>query len=35
MKRKPRVEGAHYERNYVYNFHFHLMDLTYSCKLAH
>ena len=28
MKRKPRVEGAHYERNYVYNFHFHLIWVT-------
>lgn len=28
MKRKPRVEDAHYERNYVYNFHFHLIWVT-------
>ena len=28
MKCKPRVEGAHYERNYVYNFHFHLIWVT-------
>lgn len=28
MRRKPRVEGAVYERNYVYNFHFHLIFVT-------
>ena len=28
MQRKERVEGAVYERNYVYNFHFHLIWVT-------
>ena len=28
MKRKPRIEGAVYERNYVYNFHYHLVWVT-------
>lgn len=28
MKQKPRIEGAVYERNYVYNFHFHLVWAT-------
>lgn len=28
MKRKERIEGAKYERNYVYNFHFHLIWVT-------
>ena len=28
MQRKERVEGAVYERNYVYNFHFHLTWVT-------
>ncbi len=28
MKRKPRIESAIYERNYVYNFHFHLIWVT-------
>lgn len=28
MKKKPRVEGAIYERNYVYNFHYHLIWVT-------
>ena len=28
MKRKERVPGAVYERNYVYNFHFHLIWVT-------
>ncbi len=28
MKRKERVEGAVYERNYVYNFHYHLIWVT-------
>lgn len=28
MKRKERVPGAIYERNYVYNFHFHLIWVT-------
>lgn len=28
MKKKPRVPGAIYERNYVYNFHFHLIWVT-------
>lgn len=28
MKRKPRIEGAVYERTCVYNFHFHLIWVT-------
>ena len=28
MKRRERIEGACYERNYVYNFHFHLIWAT-------
>ena len=28
MKQKSRIEGAVYERNYVYNFHFHLVWAT-------
>jgi putative transposase len=28
MKRKERIEGAVYERNYIYNFHFHLIWVT-------
>ena len=28
MKRKPRIEGAVYERNYVYNFHYRLVWVT-------
>ena len=28
MKKKPRIEDAVYERNYVYNFHFHLIWVT-------
>ena len=28
MKKKPRIEYAVYERNYVYNFHFHLIWVT-------
>lgn len=28
MKRRERVPGAVYERNYVYNFHFHLIWVT-------
>ena len=28
MKRRERIEGAKYERNYVYNFHFHLIWVT-------
>ena len=28
MKRKERIEGAVYERNYVYNFHYHLIWVT-------
>ena len=28
MKRKPRIEGAIYERTCVYNFHFHLIWVT-------
>lgn len=28
MKRKERVPNAVYERNYVYNFHFHLIWVT-------
>ncbi len=28
MKRKERIEDACYERNYVYNFHFHLIWVT-------
>ena len=27
-KEKPRLDGAIYERNYVYNFHFHLIWVT-------
>ena len=34
MKRKPRVEGAIYERNYVYNFHYHLIWVTKYRKPA-
>ena len=28
MKRKPRIDGAVYERTCVYNFHFHLIWVT-------
>ena len=28
MKRKERIHGANYERNYIYNFHFHLIWVT-------
>ena len=28
MQKKERVEGAVYERNYVYNFHYHLIWVT-------
>ena len=28
MKRLERIQGAKYERNYVYNFHFHLIWVT-------
>lgn len=28
MQRKERIEGARYERNYVYNFHYHLIWVT-------
>lgn len=28
MKRKERIEDACYERNYIYNFHFHLIWVT-------
>ncbi len=28
MKRKEHIDGAVYERNYVYNFHFHLIWVT-------
>lgn len=28
MQRKERIEGAIYERNYIYNFHFHLIWVT-------
>ncbi len=28
MKRKERIDGAIYERNYVYNFHYHLIWVT-------
>lgn len=28
MQKKERIEGACYERNYVYNFHFHLIWVT-------
>lgn len=28
MQRKERIEGAVYERNYIYNFHFHLIWVT-------
>ena len=28
MKRLERIDGAKYERNYVYNFHYHLIWVT-------
>ena len=28
MKRKERIPGAIYERNYIYNFHYHLIWVT-------
>ena len=28
MKRRERIDGAVYERNYVYNFHYHLIWVT-------
>ena len=28
MKRKERIDGAIYERNYIYNFHYHLIWVT-------
>ena len=28
MKRKERIPGACHERNYIYNFHFHLIWVT-------
>ena len=28
MQRLERIDGAKYERNYVYNFHFHLFWIT-------
>ena len=28
MKKKPRLQDTNYERNYVYNFHFHLIWVT-------
>lgn len=34
MQRKERIEGAHYERNYVYNFHYHLIWVTKYRKPA-
>ncbi len=28
MQRKERIDGAVYERNYIYNFHYHLIWVT-------
>lgn len=28
MKKKPRIKDAVYERNYIYNFHYHLIWVT-------
>lgn len=28
MKKKERIQGACYERNYIYNFHYHLIWVT-------
>ena len=28
MKRRERIEGAVYERNYIYNLHYHLIWVT-------
>ena len=28
MQKKKRIDGAVYERNYIYNFHYHLIWVT-------
>ena len=28
MQKKERIDGAVYERNYIYNFHYHLIWVT-------
>ena len=31
MQKKERIDGAVYERNYIYNFHYHLIWVT-KCR---